>query len=233
MEHEHEHMHCHNMGQKVKCLSCGSPNEGFFCRDCHTLLPMGKEVDFFTLLEVERRPSLNLEKMKDVFLKLSELVHPDKYYNASPEAKEIAMQYSSLLNKAYYTLKDPKERIKYLISLETEKETPVSGKASADTMEFFIEASDVCNEADAFIKKGGKEEAEKTELYQNLLNIKKEAQNKWAGVLKSIDTIDTEWLNSAPDERKPLVRRLIIISHELSYLSKLQSLVDDMIVGLS
>ncbi|MDD5434025.1 MAG: Fe-S protein assembly co-chaperone HscB [Nitrospira sp.] len=230
---EHEHLHCDDMGQKVKCLSCGSPNEGFFCRDCHTLLPMGKEVDFFTLLEVDRRPSVSLEKLKDVFLKLSELVHPDKYYSASAEAKEIAMQYSSLLNKAYATLKDPKDRLKYLISLETDKETPVSGKASAETMEFFIEASDICNEADAFIKKGSKGEVEKKELHQSLLNVKKESQSKWGLVLKAIDAIDGEWVKAAPDERKPLVRRLIIISHELSYLSKLQSLVDEMIVALS
>ena len=233
MKHEHVHVHCDDMGQKVKCLSCGSPNEGFFCRDCHTLLPMGKEVDFFSLLEVERRPSVNLDKLKDVFLRISGMVHPDKYYSASAEAKEIAMQYSSLLNKAYSTLKEPKDRLKYLISLETDKETPVSGKASAETMEFFIETSDVCKEADALIKKGSSGDAEKRDLLQRLLDVKKESHIKWIRVLKDIDAIDAEWVSTAENERRPLVRRLIIISHELSYLSKLQSLVDEMIVGLS
>lgn len=229
----HEHVHCADMGQKVRCLSCGSPNEGFFCRDCHTLLPMGQEVDFFSLLEAERRPSVNLENLKDVFLRMSEQIHPDKHYSATPEDKETVMQYSSLLNKAYSTLKDPKERIKYLISLETDKETPVSGKASAETMEFFIEASDVCNEADALIKKGGSADLKKRELRQSLQELKKESQNRWGRVLKEIDTLDAEWMATPHGERKTLVRKLLILSHELAYLSKLQYLLDEMIVGLS
>ena len=69
------------------------------------------------------------------------------------EVQDLALKSSSLLNKAYSTLKDPKECIRYLISLENDREAPVSKHASTETMEFFIEASDVCNEVNTFVKK--------------------------------------------------------------------------------
>ncbi len=229
----HETLDPEDKGQKVKCLSCGSPNEGFFCIDCHTLLPLTRETDYFTLLEVEKRPAVDLVRLKENFLRMSEMTHPDKYYNASPEVRETAMAYSSLLNQAYSTLKDPKERIRYMISLEMDKEAPVSSRASAETMEFFIEASDVCNEADTFLKKGTIREAERRDLGDRLQGFKKEYQERWGRVLREIETSDVEWIATSPENRKPLIRKLLSLSHELSYLSKLQSLINEMIIGLS
>ena len=221
------------MAKKVKCESCGSSIEGFFCVDCHTILPFSKETDYFTMMQVEKRPCIDLNKLKENYLKISEVIHPDKYYNASADVKELALACSSLLNKAYSTLRDPKERIKYLISIETDKEAPVSNRASAGTMEFFIEASDVCNEADTFIKKGGSGEDKKRELRNRLKEYKKESQGKWNNVLKDIDKIDNEWVAVLSKEKKPLLRRLLVLSHELSYLTKLQSMLDEMMIALS
>ncbi len=230
---EHETVDPEERGKKVKCLSCGSPREGFFCVDCHTLLPFSKETDYFTVLEVEKRPVLNTGKLKDNFLKISEVVHPDKYYNASPQVKERALAYSSTVNRAYSTLKDPKERLKYLISLETDKEVPTSKHASAETMEFFIEASDACNEADRFIKKGNGGESGRSAIHNRLQDYKKEAQNRWGCVLNDIEEVDGAWENSLGENRRSLLRRLTVLSNELSYLAKLQSLLDEMIVALS
>lgn len=230
---EHEVLDPEERAQKVKCLSCGSPGEGFFCVDCHTLLPFSREADYFTMLAVEKRPVVDLQRLKENFLKISEIVHPDKYYNTSKEVKDLAMSCSSLLNKAYSTLKDPKERIKYLISIEMDKEAPVSSRASAATMEFFIEASDICNEADAFLKRGDLGEPEKRDLQDRLQEFKRDFQHRWGGVLREIEAVDMEWIATAPEDRKPLLRRLMSLSHELSYLSKLQSLLDEMIVALS
>ncbi|MBI5755595.1 MAG: Fe-S protein assembly co-chaperone HscB [Nitrospirae bacterium] len=220
-------------GKKVKCLSCGSPREGFFCYDCHTLLPISGEMDYFAMLEVEKRPVVDTARLKDNFLKMSETVHPDRYYNSSPEVQELALKCSSLLNKAYSTLKDPKERIKYLISLETDKEAPVSSRASTETMEFFIEASDVCSEVDAFIKKKGGDESLLRDYQKNLHRLKKETQDRWKGMTNEIETVDKEWATVSGENRKPLLRRLLVLSHELSYLSKLHSLIDELIVGIS
>ena len=45
--------------------------------------------------------------------------------------------------------------------------------------------------------------------------------------------MDKEWLTDSGDNRKTKVRRLTILSHELSYLSKLQSLIDELIIAIS
>ncbi len=220
-------------GKKVKCLSCGSPYEGFFCFDCHSLLSFSGEMDYFAMLEVEKRPVIDTAKLKENFLKLSENVHPDKYYNSSRDVQELALKSSSLLNKAYSTLKDPKERIRYLISLESDREAPVSKHASTRTMEFFIESSDICSEIDKFAReKVGDDNLRKGHL-ETLHKLKEETWNRWESVLSDIAELDKDWLTAADENRKAMVKRLIISSHELSYLSKLQSLIDELIVAIS
>src|SRR3990172_5393844 len=159
--------HHDDKGRKVKCLSCGSPYEGFFCFDCHSLLSFSGDMDYFAMLDVEKRPVIDPARLKENFLKLSEYVHPDKYYNSSHDVQELALKSSSLLNKAYSTLKDPKERI------------------------------------------------------------------RWERALREVAELDREWLTDSGDNRKTKVRRLTILSHELSYLSKLQSLIDELIIALS
>src|SRR3989304_1779219 len=162
-------------GKKVKCLSCGSPYEGFFCFYCHSLLSFSGYMDYFAMLEVEKRPVIDTTRLKDNFLKFSENVHPDRYYNSSRDVQELALKSSSLLNKAYSTLKDPKERIRYLITLENDREAPVSKHASAETMEYFIEASDVCNDIDKFARKKGGDENLRQDYLKKLHGLKEEA----------------------------------------------------------
>ncbi len=228
-----EHHHHDDKGKKVKCLSCGSPYEGFFCFDCHSLLSFSGDMDYFAMLQVEKRPVVDTVRLKENFLRLSEYLHPDKYYNSSADVQELALKSSSLLNKAYSTLKDPKERIRYLISLESDREAPVSKHASAETMEFFIEASDVCAEIDKFSKKEKGDETLRQVHLRKLNELKKEAADRWEGVLKEIAALDKEWLSVSGENKRTKVRRLIVFSHEISYLSKLQSLIDELIVAIS
>ena len=63
--------------------------------------------------------------------------------------------------------------------------------------------------------------------------IKKETQERWRGVISEIESVDKEWTAVPCEDRKPLLRRLLVLSHELSYLSKLQSLIDELIVAVS
>ena len=225
--------HHDDKGRKVKCLSCGSPYEGFFCFDCHSLLSFSGDMDYFAMLDVEKRPVIDPARLKENFLKLSEYVHPDKYYNSSHDVQELALKSSSLLNKAFSTLKDPKERIRYLISIESDREAPVSKHASAETMEFFIDASDICSEIDRFTKKKGGDENLTQDHLKKLHELKEETWTRWERVLREVAELDKEWLTDSGDNRKTKVRRLTILSHELSYLSKLQSLIDELIIAIS
>ena len=52
-------------------------------------------------------------------------------------------------------------------------------------------------------------------------------------MLGEVERVDKEWIGTTDENRKPLVKRLLVLSHELSYLSKLQSLIDELIVTIS
>ncbi|MBI4715630.1 MAG: Fe-S protein assembly co-chaperone HscB [Nitrospirae bacterium] len=221
-------------GMKVKCLSCGSPQEGFFCHDCHTVLPIGGESDYFTLFELERRPLLDEERLRETFLRLNQLVHPDRYFNATDEIQEVSLDRSSLVNQAYQTLKDPRERLKYLLMLETGEEPRETSRASMEIMGFYMEAAEVCQEADQWVKAresgSPRPEREAEVLRSRLMRDRDQAAALWRESLKEIEAVDREWTGG---DRKLVLDRIRLLCNDLSYIAKLRMLIDQQILGLS
>ena len=219
-------------GMKVKCLSCGSPQEGFFCHDCHTVLPIGGESDYFTLFELERRPLLNEERLRETFLRLNQLVHPDRYFNATDEIQEVSLDRSSRVNQAYQTLKDPRERLKYLLMLETGEEPRETSRASMEIMTFYMEAAEVCQEAEQWAKarESGSPRTEGEVLRSRLMNDRDQAAALWRESLKEIEAVDREWTGG---DRKAVLDRIRLLCNDLSYIAKLRMLIDQQILGLS
>ena len=68
--------------------------------------------DYFALLGEERRPSLDPERIKDAFHRLSRTEHPDQTTAAGADAD------FARLNTAQATLRDPKARLRHLLELE-------------------------------------------------------------------------------------------------------------------
>src|SRR3990172_7713353 len=97
----------------------------------------------------------------------------------------------------------------------------------------FIDASDTRSEIDRFTKKKGGDENLTQDHLKKLHELKEETWTRWERVLREVAELDREWLTDSGDNRKTKVRRLTILSHELSYLSKLQSLIDELIIAIS
>jgi len=112
-------------------------------------------VDYFKLLGEPRRPWLDQEILKSKFLKLSAQVHPDRVHGDSPKAKEQAHNAYTELNTAYQTLRAPKERLGYLLELETGRKPSAIQNAPGDLMDLFLEIGSVCRAADKFIQERG------------------------------------------------------------------------------
>jgi molecular chaperone HscB len=55
--------------------------------------------------------------LRRAFLQLSKQFHPDFHTDASESAQMEALEESSKINKAYTTLKDPDERMRYILEL--------------------------------------------------------------------------------------------------------------------
>ena len=96
------------------CESCLSPmiEKQMYCPICNAL--QKPQDNYFKLLDLPIIFAINLEELEENYLRLQSRVHPDKFINSENE-KMTAMIYSSKLNQAYITLKDPYLRACYLL----------------------------------------------------------------------------------------------------------------------
>ncbi|RIB07503.1 Co-chaperone HscB, C-terminal oligomerization domain-containing protein, partial [Gigaspora rosea] len=92
---------------------------------------------------------IDLGQLRINYLKFQQRVHPDRYGNKNEAKYAHAQQYSSLINKAYQTLRDPLSRAKYILQLndisisESESlEDPELLMKILDTRERLEEATD-------------------------------------------------------------------------------------------
>lgn len=102
-------------------------------------------------LEISTQPDLN--QLKDKNRELQQLVHPDRFASSSDEEKRLAMQKTSLINQAYNTLKDPVQRLQYMLSLQgldmnAETDTSMDGAFLMEQMELREQIADVRSSAD-------------------------------------------------------------------------------------
>jgi len=102
-------------------------------------------------LDVSTNPDLNT--LNENNRELQRLVHPDKFANSDESEKRQAMQKTSLINQAYNTLKDPVQRLQYMLSLKgvdmnAETDTTMDGGFLMEQMELREKISDVRSQSD-------------------------------------------------------------------------------------
>lgn len=72
----------------------------------------------FDLFGLTRRLQLKTDVLEQQFYALSRALHPDRHQTGSPYERELSEEWSSALNVAYETLRDPVTRAEYLLGLE-------------------------------------------------------------------------------------------------------------------
>ena len=107
--------------------------------------------DYFALLAEPRRPWLDPELLKAKFHALTASVHPDRVHRGTESEKQAANQRYAELNAAYHCLLEPKDRLRHLLELERGDRVEEVQQISSGTMDLFMEISDLCREADAFL----------------------------------------------------------------------------------
>jgi molecular chaperone HscB len=103
-----------------KCKHCGSeaPVDVHVCPRCDRILTLGRHGDYFTFFGLRRRLRLDLKDLEQRFRALSRLFHPDYFHNATGTERLASLERSSYLNDAFRTLRDPAQRLEYLLKLE-------------------------------------------------------------------------------------------------------------------
>src|SRR3954451_20044946 len=107
--------------------------------------------DYFQLLQEPRRPWLDPEALRKKFLEISSAVHPDRVHNAADIEKQAANVRYIELNAAYQTLREPKERLLHLLTLETGSKPKEVQALLPGAMDLFLEVAGKCREVDLFL----------------------------------------------------------------------------------
>jgi molecular chaperone HscB len=72
----------------------------------------------FELFDLTPSYSLDTEQLDNSYKELQSLVHPDRYAQAADAERRASMQWTTRVNEAYSTLKDPVQRARYLLELQ-------------------------------------------------------------------------------------------------------------------
>mmetsp|Transcript_28651 Transcript_28651/g.37552 ORF Transcript_28651/g.37552 Transcript_28651/m.37552 type:complete len:298 (-) Transcript_28651:259-1152(-) len=99
---------CWNCGEREKC-------EGFFC-GCGALQPL-QNANYFEILKCPVHFDVDMKYLEKNYWALQKQLHPDLYGTRHQIEQELSAENSSKVNHAYQILRDPVERVKYLLSL--------------------------------------------------------------------------------------------------------------------
>lgn len=73
--------------------------------------------NYFELFQLPQNFHLDLGKLDSHYLELQTRVHPDKSAHLSDAERRLSLQWATLANEAYQTLKRPLERARYLLKI--------------------------------------------------------------------------------------------------------------------
>lgn len=102
---------------------------------------------YFQILQVERDSSQR--DVRNSFLKLAKVYHPDRYSGESPEVRAAAADIFALMSTAHDTLADPAQRREYVSQLERGATT---GQDQAEVLKI-LRAESAFKDAEAMVKR--------------------------------------------------------------------------------
>jgi molecular chaperone HscB len=82
------------------------------------MMPARRVQNFFELFGLPVGFDIDTADLARRYRDLQQSVHPDRFASGSPEERRLSMQFTTLINEAFQTLKDPVRRGRYLLSLD-------------------------------------------------------------------------------------------------------------------
>lgn len=188
------------------------------CARCEAPQPLPSDLDLYGVLDLPRRLVLDRDDLERRYHLASKAVHPDRFQTAGDRDRELSLQASAAVNRAYRTLRDPVARGRYWLELHgnplgsDNKEVPPALAAEVfETQELLEE-----------MRHGGGDAARRAvvqrqgELTDRLAALGRELEGRFAAW-------DAASAGASPEGLAELKRRL----SEVAYLDTLASDVEE------
>lgn len=144
------------------CWHCQSEVTGeYLCGQCVKVQPLSKELDYFACFQLPRHLNVDEQQLERTFYELSRTFHPDFYSTKDDTEQTISLGNSAFLNSAYRTLKDPIQRVEYLIRLEAGAVKDIRSNPPGDLFEEILELQEDVETYRDMIQQGPSLESEK------------------------------------------------------------------------
>ena len=78
---------------------------------------MDFQADHYTLLGLPKSFRLDRPRLDERYREIAAQVHPDRFTQAGDAERRVSLQWTTRLNEAYQTLKNPLSRAQYLLAL--------------------------------------------------------------------------------------------------------------------
>jgi molecular chaperone HscB len=104
--------------QACKHCGAGAPADAHFCPQCEKILTLARHGDYFSFFGLDRKLGIDATDLERRFRALSRQFHPDYFYNATPAERLASLERASYLNDAYRVLRQPLDRVEYLLRIE-------------------------------------------------------------------------------------------------------------------
>ncbi len=228
---------------QVKCQSCHRQLSSFFCRECRTVVPVPRGVDYFRYLGLPQRPRIDADRLEQTYLRLSQEYHPDRHPDLDAEQHAAILQRSALLNQAYACIKDPKQRVQYLVELLTQGERNPSRSIPPAVATLFRQVQTALSEADGYLREAERPKSaleaaafalgsgERERHAEALAHCHEATHTQQEEALAQLAEIDALW-EQPGEQSEEAFHRLAALADTLSYLDRLEGQVHERLVKL-
>jgi molecular chaperone HscB len=236
---DHQHTHSSNPRElqmaRSMCWHCQSEVSGeYFCDRCVKVQPVSKETDYFTCFGFPRRLTIDPGKLEAKFYELSRAFHPDFYQNKSETEQSISLGNAATLNSAYRTLRDPIQRVEYLLDLEAGSVKEIRNSPPADLFEEILELQDTLDEYRASDRASDAGQQLRTTLQaeqQTLEERKRDMETQLQQLFTDWDRLQDqgEATSQARSERDRLLKQM---RETLSNRTYVKSIINDLVATI-
>src|SRR5215470_7724717 len=108
--------------QEVRCWRCAHQHQArFFCPKCEAIQLLPTQLDYFSVFDLPKHPSVDESLLTQRYYELSRKLHPDLYQTGTSQEQAASLKNTATLNRAYHTLRDATQRGQYWLELHGEQ----------------------------------------------------------------------------------------------------------------